>query len=49
MDRHSAITIDKIEINVPGGDAEAIGASVQEEVARHMRALVEQSDTQIRA
>ena len=44
-----SITIDKIEINVPGGDAEAIGASVQEEVARHMRALVEQSDSQIRA
>ena len=43
------ITIDKIEINVPGGDADAISANVQEEIARHMRALVEQSDTQIRA
>ena len=43
------ITIDRIEITAFDGDAEEIGASISEAVGRHMRALVEQTDTRVRA
>ena len=44
-----SITIDRIEITALDGDAEEIGASISEAVGRHMRALVEQTDTRVRA
>ena len=43
------ITIERIEVNAEGGDAQEIAANIADSLAQQVRSMVEQVDTRVRA
>ena len=44
-----SITIERIEVNAEGGDAQEIAANIADSLAQQVRSMVEQVDTRVRA